>query len=125
MNTQTLKQTVIRNPRDVLILNADDLGYHPSIDRGIIQLLQQTHISSVSVMVNGPNIQQAKEAIRQFQTDSQQRYLSCSLGLHFNLTEGTPFSNKVAGSSLAPNGLFLGKTAFYEMASEIEGCLAE
>lgn len=76
----------LHNPKQLLIINADDYGYNSHIDRGILELLTHRHIKSVSVIVNGANISQAAELIHEFKALRNESYLDCSIGLHLNLT---------------------------------------
>jgi predicted glycoside hydrolase/deacetylase ChbG (UPF0249 family) len=55
----------------VVIVNADDYGYHPSIDRGILQLIQGRCINSISAIVNAANIQDAAEQIKKLYSESK------------------------------------------------------
>ena len=48
----------------VMVINADDYGYNECIDRGIIELIQNGRINSVSVIVNGSNILNATEKLK-------------------------------------------------------------
>ena len=47
-------------------------------------------------------------------------YLQCSFGLHFNITEGVPLNSKLVGSSIAPEGKFIGKPKLYEIIENID-----
>lgn len=47
-----------------LIINADDFGLRPGVDRGIMQLLLQGAVQSVSVMVNQSSSREAMAFIR-------------------------------------------------------------
>jgi predicted glycoside hydrolase/deacetylase ChbG (UPF0249 family) len=63
-----------------VIINADDLGYDPAIDRGILQAAREGVVTSASVMVNLPGAEAAVRAAL-----SQGRP---ALGLHVNLSRG-------------------------------------
>lgn len=56
--------------RCVVIINADDYGCNEDIDRGILQLARERVINSLSVMVNGRNIQAAAQQIRELWKDN-------------------------------------------------------
>jgi len=51
--------------------------------------------------------------IAQLAKDSCQLYFDCSIGLHFNLTEGRPLNPAFKGCNLVENGHFRGKAVFY------------
>lgn len=58
-HSKSINHPQISNPKDILILNADDYGYNSHIDSGIIELLSKKQIKSISVIVNGANIEKA------------------------------------------------------------------
>lgn len=64
----------------MLIINADDLGYSPHRDAGIIVAFKNGYISSASLMVNGANATTVAY---------QAKAINMPVGLHLNLTEGT------------------------------------
>ncbi len=63
-----------------LIVNADDFGYSPSINRGIIQAHTSGIVTSTSVMVDGFAAAEAA---------GLSRYPELSVGLHFWVTDFT------------------------------------
>ena len=84
-----------------LIINADDFGYCPERNRGIIESFKGKSISSSTLLVNSLF---AKEAVELALANK------LPLGLHFNITEGRPISNLEHVSTLVnTRGLFLGK----------------
>ena len=68
-----------------IIINADDLGFSPSVNSAILHCAEQGTVTAASVMVNMPF---AEEALSQI----QQRTPPLSLALHFTLTSGKPVS---------------------------------
>ena len=64
-----------------LIINADDLGYSKHRDNGIFACFENSSISAASLIVNGPTSEAATERAKK---------LGLCLGLHLNLTEGSP-----------------------------------
>ncbi len=64
-----------------IIINADDFGMNEEVNEGIKQGIEAGMITSVSVMVNMPYF---KDAIRYLK-----KHPHVSVGLHFNITEGT------------------------------------
>ena len=64
-----------------VILNADDLGYSPAVNRAILHATSAGTVTAASLMVNMPFAEEAVKTVRE----------SCpnlSLGLHFCLTSG-------------------------------------
>jgi len=82
-----------------LIVNADDLGSGPSRDRGIARAFQDGIVTSASLLANGPSFAAAARLARD---------LALPLGVHLNLSEGTPLTGPLRGLT-APNGDFPGK----------------
>lgn len=66
-----------------VIVNADDLGYSERRDRGILSAYAEGLISSASLMVTGDTATEAA---------LQARQIGLPLGLHLNLSEGTPLT---------------------------------
>ncbi|GGG03711.1 carbohydrate deacetylase [Paenibacillus aceti] len=75
-----------------VIINADDFGLSPAVNRGIIEAFQAGGITSTSLMVNMPGFEEAVQL-----AFSQP---ALSVGLHFNLTYGRPVSNPASIPSL-------------------------
>lgn len=69
-----------------IIINADDFGFSKSINKGIIQAYQEGLISSTTIMINMPY---ADDAIAKWKENSL-----LGLGLHVNLTQGSPIGNR-------------------------------
>lgn len=67
-----------------IIINADDFGMTKSINKAIVELMQLGTITSTTVMVNMPYVEEAKQLLN---------IPNVSVGLHFNLTEGRPVSD--------------------------------
>ncbi len=66
-------------PPRALIINADDLGYDPAVNRGILRAMQEGVVSSATFMVNTPYSEAAAQEAR-----------GLALGLHLNLARGLP-----------------------------------
>jgi chitin disaccharide deacetylase len=64
-----------------LIINADDLGYDPAVDRGLLRAMRKGLVSSATLMVNTPRSAEAAEAAR-----------GLAVGLHLNLARFRPLS---------------------------------
>ena len=65
-----------------VIINGDDCGFSPSINRGIIQSITQGILTSVSLMANGAAFEGAIDFLRE--------HPEISVGWHINLTSGMP-----------------------------------
>jgi predicted glycoside hydrolase/deacetylase ChbG (UPF0249 family) len=62
-----------------LIVNADDLGYDPAVNRGILRAIREGVVTSTTLLVNAPY---SGEAVRDVE--------GCAVGLHFNLARFPP-----------------------------------
>lgn len=80
-----------------LIINADDFGLSESINNGIIEAYKEGLISSTTIMINMPYVE---DAISKWKQNN-----SLGLGLHINLTQGSPISTNV-NSLVDDNGMF-------------------
>lgn len=80
-----------------IIINADDFGFSKSINKGIIEAYKEGLISSTTIMINMPF---AEDAILKWKEND-----SLGLGLHINLTQGSPISNNVR-SLVDENNIF-------------------
>ncbi|NP_001230491.1 carbohydrate deacetylase [Sus scrofa] len=94
-------------PRVRLVVTADDFGYCPRRDEGIVEAFLAGAVTSVSLLVNGAAAESAAELARRHRIPT---------GLHANLSEGRPVGPARQGSSslLSPKGFFLGKMGFRE-----------
>ena len=68
-----------------VVINADDLGFAPGVNRGIIEAFEAGTLSSASMMVNTPAFGEATALVRD-------RAPLLGVGLHFNLLTGSPLS---------------------------------
>ncbi|KAM4827786.1 carbohydrate deacetylase [Thomomys bottae] len=94
-------------PRVQLVVTADDFGYCPRRDEGILAAFLAGTVTSVSLLVNGTSAESAAELARRY---------SIPTGLHANLSEGRPVGPARHGNSslLSRKGFFLGKMGFRE-----------
>lgn len=69
----------------LLVVNADDLGFAPGVNRGILEAHQAGTLSSASMMVNTPAFADAVAMVRD-------RAPRLGVGLHLNLLTGRPLS---------------------------------
>lgn len=81
-----------------LIINADDFGFSPGVNRGIIECLERGYLKSATIMVNTPGSTEALEYAR--------RHHELGFGLHFNIVWGRPVCGR-APSISGSNGAFL------------------
>src|SRR4051812_38740569 len=68
-----------------LIVNADDLGFAPGVNRGIVEAHESGTLSSASMMVTTPAFAEAVELV-------QTRARALGVGLHLNLITGRPLT---------------------------------
>jgi predicted glycoside hydrolase/deacetylase ChbG (UPF0249 family) len=62
-----------------LIINADDLGYDPAVDRGLLRAMRTGLVTSATLMVNTPSSLEAARAAE-----------GLHVGLHLNLARWSP-----------------------------------
>ena len=86
-----------------LIVNADDLGADKARNAGILETIAGGVVTSVSILPNGPVLEDALSQLRLLDP------ARISLGLHLNLSEGRPLSYHLRLLT-GPDGAFLGKT---------------
>ena len=77
----------MESPR-LLVINADDLGFAPGVNRGIIEAHDAGTLSSASLMVNTPAF---AEAVALASTRPR-----LGVGLHLNLVSGRPLTDAVS-----------------------------
>jgi len=82
-----------------LIVNADDLGFAPGRDRGILRACDAGIVSSVSLLANGSTCAAAAAATKMRRV---------GVGVHLNLSEGRALSGSINGLTDA-QGNFYGK----------------
>jgi predicted glycoside hydrolase/deacetylase ChbG (UPF0249 family) len=68
-----------------LVINGDDLGFAPGVNRGIIEAFEAGSLSSASMMVNTPAFGEAAALVRT-------RAPRLGVGLHLNLVAGSPLA---------------------------------
>jgi predicted glycoside hydrolase/deacetylase ChbG (UPF0249 family) len=82
--------------RTRLIVNADDLGLHPSLDAGILRAHREGIVTSATVLVMGPS---APEAVSRAQSQG------LALGVHLALSTRLPCAaTPEAVTTVAPGG---------------------
>jgi chitin disaccharide deacetylase len=70
----------------ILVINADDLGFAPGVNRGILDAHAAGTVTSASMMVTTPAFAEAAERVQRDAT-------RLGVGLHLNLVVGAPLSN--------------------------------
>lgn len=70
------------------MINADDLGLAESVNRGILESIEKGVVTSASLLVNMPGCDDAMERLRAWRSGAARKGLS--VGLHFNITAGSP-----------------------------------
>ncbi|XP_072839259.2 carbohydrate deacetylase [Pogona vitticeps] len=85
-----------------LIVTGDDFGYCPRRNQGIVECFLAGAVSNVSLLVNGSAVSDAVQLAKRY---------SIPMGLHANLSEGSPVcpSLKETSSLLNDKGFFHGK----------------
>ena len=69
----------------LLVINADDLGFAPGVNRGIVETHAAGALSSASMMVNTPAVEEAAVLVREHAP-------ALGVGLHLNLIVGRPLA---------------------------------
>ena len=81
------------------IINVDDFGLHPAVNRAVDQLYKSGNISSTSLLANGD-----------FLIDALSLNSSVSIGAHLNILRGCPISpSHHIPSLIGTNGQFFGR----------------
>ncbi|KAJ1074049.1 hypothetical protein K5549_015548 [Capra hircus] len=101
-----------------MVVTADDFGYCPRRDEGIVEAFLAGAVTSVSLLVNGSAAESAAELARRHQIPT---------GLHANLSEGRPVGPARHGASslIGSEGFFLGKMGFRRAVAAGEVILAQ
>lgn len=71
-----------------IIVNADDLGISSTVNCAIFDLMAEGRITSATLLANGPALAEAVRTVPHLS--------SCSFGVHLNLSEFPPLSQKAA-----------------------------
>jgi predicted glycoside hydrolase/deacetylase ChbG (UPF0249 family) len=89
LNGLTWKKTLIIMTLSGLIVNADDFGHSVSVNHAILRSFERSLVNSTSLMANMPGFGHAVGLIH------EHTVLQGKVGLHLNLTEGTPLSRGI------------------------------
>lgn len=106
-----------------LIVNADEFGFTPGVNKGMMEAMESGIVTSTSAVANMPDVEDVTSLIG--------RLPHISIGIHFNLTVGRPVSPVGRIRSLV-NGegeflrrafvkrMLLGKIKMSEMVTELD-----
>lgn len=72
----------------LVIVNSDDFGLNRNVNKAIVESFEQGLISSTTIMPTMPGFDEAVELAHSLK-------LTNKIGLHLNLTEGTPLTNEL------------------------------
>jgi predicted glycoside hydrolase/deacetylase ChbG (UPF0249 family) len=82
-----------------VIVNADDLGISRQVNDAIFEMVSRGRVTSVTIIGNGPHVEEACRNI--------DRFPRCSFGAHLNVTQFRPLSGPAKlGRLLDDNGEF-------------------
>lgn len=84
-----------------MIINSDDFGMDKFVDEACLELNRKKKLNSISVIVNYPQLKNSISSLKKF---------NGFIGLHVNLTQQSPLSNKC--KSLVKNSQFYGLKKF-------------
>lgn len=88
-----------------LIVNADDFGFTPGVVEGILRAHRDGIVTSTTVLINAPQIEESVKAFSSFP--------KLKLGLHLNVTWGEPVSDRSGLKTLlGQDGRFIRRSAF-------------
>lgn len=87
-----------------LIVNADDFGLSPGVNRGIVRAACAGVVTNTSIMANAPAFEEAVELARATP--------GLGVGVHLNLTAFAPLTGAAAASLVDEEGRFLPHRSF-------------
>lgn len=79
---------MIENKNPIVIVNADDFGMSHGVNSAIVQSFKNNWISSATIMCTMPGFEEACNLIAEYN-------LHGKIGIHFNLSEGKPLTEKI------------------------------
>lgn len=82
-----------------VVINADDSGLNPDVNKAIIELLKSGRIDRTTLMVNMPFAEEAARLLKE-------EHLEDAAGIHLNLADGTPLTERIKGTPLCADGQF-------------------
>jgi predicted glycoside hydrolase/deacetylase ChbG (UPF0249 family) len=81
-------------PFSRFIINADDFGYSEDVNQAILTSFECSLVNSTSLMANMPGFDHAIGLFHQHD------FLQQKVGVHLNLTEGTPLTRRIRGCTV-------------------------
>lgn len=84
---------------DRILINADDFGLNPDVNKAVIDLLLANKIQRTTLMVSMPY---AEEAVRL----AKEHHLEDRVGLHLNIGDGPALTEEMRQSSFCTDGEF-------------------
>ncbi len=91
-----------------VIINADDLGADVPRNEGVVEAIRAGTVTSVSILANGPALEDALQRIRPFD------HSKVSFGIHCNISEGGPLAGGLRILT-GPDGCFMKKAAAHQL----------
>lgn len=85
-----------------VLINADDFGLNHETNLAVIELLKTNRIQRTTLMVNMPFAQEAVQM-------AKDNHLESKIGLHINLTDGSPLSSAIKNTRFCSDGVFVTK----------------
>ncbi|MDI6631274.1 MAG: ChbG/HpnK family deacetylase [Bacillota bacterium] len=99
----------------LLIVNADDFGYTPGVNRGVAAAIRCGIVKSVSILANQPGTAEALAALH------RQEFTGVSAGVHLCVTKGRPLSlPELVPSLVDAGGDFKARQAFLSSPLVVE-----
>jgi predicted glycoside hydrolase/deacetylase ChbG (UPF0249 family) len=84
--------------RSFLIVNADDFGYAPGVNRGIIYAATRGIVSATGIFANSADLELASRALESID--------GLDTGVHLNLTHGNPLNDDMRALAVKRGGRF-------------------
>jgi hypothetical protein len=118
-------------PKAHLVVNADDYGYFRCVSQGILEAANRGIVTATGVIANRPGLEEQAHQLRNCQ--------ALDVGVHLNLTTGTPLTPSMRQKCARWAGVFPGKYAMstailmrmvrpenveIEWRAQLERCLA-
>ncbi len=107
-----------------VVINSDDFGYSPDVNKATLMAFDKGYISSTTMLANfEEGFEDAREKINNNLIDTK------AVGIHLNLTEGTPLTEGIKSCSRFCDGkLFHGKarqSQIFKLAADERNAVKE
>ncbi|MBX7144211.1 MAG: ChbG/HpnK family deacetylase [Oligoflexia bacterium] len=83
----------------VVVINADDFGFSPAVNIGILRACREGLVTSVSLLMNAEGTKNAAKIAKDYALDT---------GVHVNLTDGRPLADRKYRHITRSDGNFIG-----------------